>query len=154
VTTRRCTATCADGSPCKAWAVHGTSPPRCAAHGGTLARIGAPPGNRNALKHGYYARTAPGGPLQSLPPEDWTIETIILDLCTKQTRLSHYIDEHSADMSPDELARFLRLHGMNASRLGRLLRDKHALLGHADDAMNEIIRQTLNELNKEWGTDL
>ncbi len=52
---RRCTATCADGTPCSAWAVRGTDPPLCAAHGGTDARIGAPPGNTNALKHGYHA---------------------------------------------------------------------------------------------------
>jgi hypothetical protein len=154
MTSRHCTATRADGTPCRAWAVRGTDPPRCAAHGGTAARIGAPPGNQNALKHGYYARTAPGGPLRFLPPEEWTIETIILDLCIKQARLSRYIEEHSADMSPGELASFLRIHGMNASRLGRLLRDKHALLGDADDAMNEIIREALKELNEEWGTDL
>jgi hypothetical protein len=154
MSSRRCAATCADGTPCRAWAVRGSDPPRCAAHGGTAARIGAPPGNCNALKHGYYARTAPGGRLEDLPPEAWTIDTVILDLCTKQARLSHYIAQHSPDMTADELARFLRIHGMNASRLGRLLRDRHALIGDLGDAMDAIIAQALKELNEEWGTDL
>ncbi|MDF1515787.1 MAG: hypothetical protein P1S60_18415 [Anaerolineae bacterium] len=51
-----CTATTRTGQPCRAWAVPGTDPPRCAPHGGAGAKPGAPVGNQNALTHGYYAR--------------------------------------------------------------------------------------------------
>jgi hypothetical protein len=139
--------------------VRGSDPPRCAAHGGTRARIGAPPGNQNALKHGFYARGACEERLgetdpDEVPPDEWTIETVILDLCIKQARLSRYIEVHMEDLRADKLARFLRLHGQNASRLGRLLRDRRALGYGTDDGISGAIAQALDELHSELGTDL
>ena len=43
---RRCMAIKPDGDPCRAWAIRGSDPPRCAAHSG---KVGAPSGNQNAL---------------------------------------------------------------------------------------------------------
>jgi hypothetical protein len=51
----RCTATTKKGTPCKGWAVRGSDPPRCGAHGGGAARPGVPVGSQNALKHGAYS---------------------------------------------------------------------------------------------------
>lgn len=56
-----CTATTRLGQPCRAWAVLGTDPPRCAPHGGTGAKPGAPEGNRNAVTHGFYANQLGSG---------------------------------------------------------------------------------------------
>lgn len=53
---RKCTAVNQDGRRCRAWAVRESEPPQCSAHGGYSVGAGAPEGNRNALKHGYYAR--------------------------------------------------------------------------------------------------
>lgn len=149
---RRCDAVQADGSPCRAWAVRGSDVPRCAAHGGTSARIGAPPGNQNAVKHGYYIPRECEERLEGTSPDEWSIETIILDLCIKQARLSRYIEVQSGDLSADELARFLQIHGQNASRLGRLLRDRRALSGEAD-GISGVIARALEELHSELGTD-
>ena len=153
VTSRRCTATCADGSPCRAWAVHGTHPPLCSAHRPD-ADWGAPAGNQNALKHGYYA-TCPdqrGGNL----PDDCTIDTIIDMLYDKQVALDRYIDRilTTGRPSTQELIHLLRIHGQNASRLGRLLRDRRALSGDAADGISGAIAQALEELHNELGTDL
>jgi len=52
---RRCTARTQDGSPCRAWAVRGTEPPRCSAHAGRNVGAGAPAGNQNAKTHGAYS---------------------------------------------------------------------------------------------------
>ncbi|MGD8245648.1 MAG: hypothetical protein PVI63_10695 [Anaerolineae bacterium] len=175
---RRCEAVQADGAPCRAWAVRGSEPARCGVHGGTSAQIGAPPGNRNALKHGFYAgRTGEVSPSEVSPsevslsevlPEDgppgevspsevspgevspgeWSIETVILDLCIKQAGLSRYIEVHSEDLSAEELARFLQIHGQNASRLGRLLRDRRALCGEGE-GMSAAIARALEELHRE-----
>ncbi|MGD9031003.1 MAG: hypothetical protein PVG25_14450, partial [Anaerolineae bacterium] len=165
---RRCEAVQADGAPCRAWAVRGSEPARCGVHGGTSAQIGAPPGNRNALKHGFYAgRTGEVSPsevsLSEVLPEDgrpnevspgevspgeWSIETVILDLCIKQAGLSRYIEVHSEDLSAEELARFLQIHGQNASRLGRLLRDRRALCGEGE-GMSAAIARALEELHRE-----
>lgn len=51
---RPCTATTTAGKPCRAWAVHGTEPPLCSAHARRNTGAGAPRGNQNALKHGFY----------------------------------------------------------------------------------------------------
>ncbi|MEA3376671.1 MAG: hypothetical protein U9R72_10815 [Chloroflexota bacterium] len=197
---RRCSAARADGRPCRAWAVRGTDPPLCAAHGGTDARIGAPPGNTNAVKHGHYrrpstvSRTAmptaehgssrpvtdappplPKGPSRSharpthvaapgaiegcLPPvtsriEGRLIDTVIASLWNKQVMLSRYIDAHMHELSVAQLIPLLRVEGQNASRLGRLLRDRRALLGDTHDRLNGAIAQALEELSAELGVDL
>lgn len=51
----RCGAKTRSGSACKSPAVSGRQ--RCRMHGGAR-RSGAPPGNQNAWKHGYYSRAA------------------------------------------------------------------------------------------------
>ena len=51
----RCLARNRRGTPCQSPAVKGRK--RCRFHGG-VDNIGAPPGNRNALKHGHYTAQA------------------------------------------------------------------------------------------------
>jgi hypothetical protein len=122
---RPCTAICAGGSPCEAWAVRGSDPALCVAHGGGRWPVGAPAGNTNALRHGYYT-----GPEL---PEDCTIDAIIDMLYHKQIALDDFIDQILSIGQPavEELAHLLKIHGQNASRLGRLLRDRRALSGDA-----------------------
>jgi glucans biosynthesis protein len=145
MTGRRCTAPCADGSPCRAWAVHGTDPPRCSAHRGS-GRWGAPAGNRNALKHGYYAAPT--------LEDGCTIDAIIDNLYQRQLQLDDYIDQVLPDATIKEVSHLLRIHGQNASRLGRLLRDRRALSGDAADGISGAIAQALDELSNELGADL
>lgn len=58
------------------------------------------------------------------------------------------------DVSVDELRHLLRIHGQNASRLGRLLRDQRALSGEAADGISGAVAQALDELSNELGVDL
>lgn len=51
----RCCARTRSGKPCRAPAANGMR--RCRLHGGAMGS-GAPKGNQNALKHGYYSRAA------------------------------------------------------------------------------------------------
>jgi hypothetical protein len=53
----------------------------------------------------------------------------------KQLALDDFIDQVLAIGRPavEELAYLLKIHGQNASRLGRLLRDRRALSGDASD---------------------
>ena len=95
-------------------------------------------------------------PARSDPPAhlDQSIDAIIADLMEKQTRLSALLDEID---DPDEVARAARLfaiHGQNASRLGRLLRDARALSGAAADGMLDAIGKALDELTTELGVTL
>ena len=147
---RRCTAISASGASCRAWAVRGSDPPRCAPHGGGLARVGAPSRNQNARTHGFYARDSDEG----FPRDASKIDAIISDLERKQELISRYIDDHVDDLSPTELARFLSIHAQSCTRLGRLLRDREILTGGWGAEMNAIVTQALAELDEEWGTDL
>jgi len=133
VTSRRCTALCVDGSPCRAWAVRSSDPPRCRAHGG-------------ATRHDAATQL----------PEDCSIDAIIDMLYKRQIRIDALIDDVAEDdgASIRELACLLRIHGQNASRLGRLLRDRRALTGHAAQGISGAIAQALDELGSELGTPL
>jgi hypothetical protein len=148
LTKRRCTATTKKGDPCQAWAVHGSNPPRCAAHGGGSAPVGAPQNNDNAKTHGFYA-TRPQDPPR-------TIDEVFADLAEKQAALSAYIDSllYDEDADLEDIARVLKIHGMNASRLGRLLRDRRALSGKAADGIAGAVAQALDELSTELNVDL
>jgi hypothetical protein len=122
--------------------MHGTDPPRCAIHAGR-ATGGAPPGNRNAVTHGFY--TTPD--LSGDPKID--LNRVILDLAAKQAQLSAMIDHCVQDINGHDLrdiARLMALHAQTASRLGRLLRDQEALSDNTTDI--------LHELSEEWGVEL
>lgn len=134
----------------------GTDPPRCSAHGGGSRPVGAPKNNKNAEKHGYYSNTErqrrcskPEAPLTD-------IADIIADLARKQLQLSRLIEAQlsQTDVDLDALGRLFALHGQNASRLGRLLRDRRALSGDAADGIAGAIAQALDELSTELGTEL
>ncbi len=147
---RRCTATCSDGSACRAWAVRSSDPPRCAPHGGGRARVGAPAGNQNAVTHGFYGSSA-APPWADEPA--CSIDAVIADLYARHQQLSRYIDENMDHLSTAEFARLTSLHGQSASRLGRLLRDRR-VLEPEEDGMSWAIQRALDELAKEWGVDL
>ena len=134
---RKCSASNADGSACRAWAVSGSEPPRCAAHGGDAGQVGAP-----------YAAPHPERDLT-------TIEGVIADLADRQARLTAYLEQVLAEGGDiAEVAKVFGLHGQNASRLGRLLRDKRALSGQAADGLLDAIGKALDEISTELGVRL
>jgi hypothetical protein len=84
---------------------------------------------------------------------------VIHDLASKQKKLSKYIETYTEDetqinLEVKDLARLFQIHGLNASRIGRLLRDQRALSGEATDGIAGAIAQALDELATELGTDL
>jgi hypothetical protein len=85
-----CSAKVASGAPCQAWAIHDTDPPLCPAHSGLL---GAPRGNTNALKHGYYQKKLSSEEMQSQFDEADNValkqEAILIRVVLR--RLSQYL---------------------------------------------------------------
>lgn len=137
----RCGATTSSGEPCRAWAVRGSD--RCAAHSGV---VGAPAGNQNARKHGFYSRDSSGLS---------TIDGVIADLARRQEQLTDYLERvlaQGGDVA--DIARVFALHGQNASRLGRLLRDQRALSGKSADGLLDAIGKALDEIGTELGVRL
>jgi hypothetical protein len=131
---RRCEAIKADGSRCRAWAMRGSDPPLCAGHK-------RPGEQRLAI---------------SEPRRDLThIGEVVADLAERQAQLTEYLAalmERGADV--EEVARLFALHGQNASRLGRLLRDQRALSGESADGLLEAIGKALDEMSQELGIEL
>jgi hypothetical protein len=156
-TTPRCTATTRTGRPCRAWAVKGTDPPRCASHrrspsgdGGTGNRIGAPPGNTNAQTHGAYTQP---------PDTSVDLDARIADLNRRIEQLSTYIDHatigpNDGDIDVDQYARLLSLHGQLTSRLGRLLRDKQQISPEDDSLLQQAINNALDQASEILGVQL
>jgi len=146
----RCTATNANGSPCRAWAVKQTQPPRCAAHGGTTNTNGAPAGNQNATTHGAYTSNSP--PQGPDKPADF--DARIADLDRRIMHLSAYIDAHLVDLQTEHYIKLLNLLGLLTSRLGRLLRDRAVVAPEDRDELQTAINGALDDLAAQWGADL
>jgi len=144
---RRCTALCLDGTPCRAWAMRGTEPPRCASHGGTEWAAAAKLGKRSILD-------CPDHASRDLP-DDCDIDAVIDLLYRRERLLDDLLDQiWGPDVAVRDLANLLRIHGQNAGRLGRLLRDRQALSGEAADGISGAIAQALDELSSELGAEL
>jgi hypothetical protein len=131
-----CTATTAAGQTCRAWAVRGTDPPRCAAHGG---------------------RRQEGAAETKSPPDLAGLIEQIDDLDERIARLGAYVDAHRAELKVDDLCRLLDL---QSKMMGRVTRMRQALT-HLDragrnkqSAFAEALHKVLDGLAQEWKTEL
>jgi hypothetical protein len=80
---------------------------------------------------------------------------VVADLADRQGLLTSYLETRlSEGADVEEIARLFALHGQNASRLGRLLRDQRALSGDSADGLLAAIGQALDELSTELGIEL
>jgi hypothetical protein len=138
----KCTATTKQGRACQAWAVPDTDPPLCAAHGGAQSPPGAPTGNRNAEKHGFYTRPSPLT----------TIDDAIQHLAASLARLDKYINAHIHDLDTADIARLTSVYGMNLSRFVRMLKDKAAT--DPSDDLHAAINEALSLAQEQLGVEL
>lgn len=138
----------ARGVLCRSWAVAGTDPPRCASHGGTKKSPGAPEGNQNATKHGYYST-------RDLPhASPRTLEETIGNLGYLHRKLFEYIEDHFPNLEVQEIVSLFSLFGQNSNRIGRLLRDLRAISGETSDSLAGAIASALGSVGDEMGINL
>ena len=155
----KCTATTAKATPCRAWAVRGSQPPRCSAHGGGRGPEGAPNGNENAVSRGgCLAADADRGQLErrSAAAHDEAtgdLNAVISDLHRRLDELSGYIDTNRDDLTTAEYLAAVRLQGMLSNRIGRLHRDRAELHRDADD-LDRAIDAALDVVGGLLGVDL
>jgi len=137
---RKCAFRHQNGRACRAWAIRDSDPPRCAVH----REDGS---SKNQQSRGFYVE-----PVRDLRD----IDDVVEDALVKQTQLSAFIEQKVAEgeMGVKEMAKLLALHGQNAARIGRLLRDQRALSGKSVDGLLEAIGAALDELSTELGIDL
>jgi hypothetical protein len=171
---------------CRAWAIRDLDPPRCAAH--TYGkdsphpgpRIGAPPGNRNHLVHGFYATIFTRQELADLVASagDTSLDAEIAIARVALRRILHMlvtghtpapqVEDGAALVAPDagdsapagrpltavDYARFIALAFQGVSVVARLLRARHDLGGAESDPILAAFGQVLDELGEEWQIDL
>ena len=140
----KCAAITKAGSPCRAWAVRESDPPRCSAHGRGKAPIGAPAGNQNAKSHGLYTNNGKA-------PFD--LDARITDLDRRVQQLSLHIDNNLHSLEADEYNTLFGLQGALTSRLGRLMRDRQQVTSVIDD-LDEAVKEALTITSHLIGTDL
>ena len=126
---QRCTALTAAGRPCQAWAVHGTDPPRCAAHGGIEPRD--------------EEQIDPRAAREALEQEIYAVRRLLWML------LDH-LDEDPA-LGLQELTLIAPMMLDTTRTVAQLLRDQRALSGETAEGISGAIGQALDELAVEWG---
>ena len=143
---------------CRAWAVRDSDPPLCAAHI-PESDGGAPPGNRNAMVHGFYASTLHPDDLATLDEEATasSLDGEILIIRLALRRLQHMIlsgatpGPNPRRLEANDYARFIGLTFQGANTLSRLLRVRWEL---PDNPWDRIMDAALDSLSEEWGVEL
>lgn len=141
--------------PCKAWAVHGTHPPACSAHAGRNVGAGAPAGNDNATKHGFYGSEFTTDELADLIAyaDDLDLTAELATLRVLQRRLLNFINTNP-DLPADDLAAIASLATGNVRAIAYLFRTMHILDDKHADGVAGAIGQALDELSNLWGVKL
>lgn len=140
----RCTATTIRNQPCRAWAVPGTDPPRCAAHGGASSPPGAPANNQNAVTHAVYASS-------NQSPADLPAAIAALD--HRIRTLSRYIDVQPK-LELHDMVILVKLQGELTSRLGRLLKIWSDLNSEDAGELTGAINEALDMISDAWSLPL
>ena len=144
-----CAANTAAGNPCKNHAVKGTQ--LCKAHGGKALSIahGAPLGNTNAVKHGFYRNVISDEQYARLIKYAEQFD-LADELALTRVRLNEivaYINEHRGDFSHDEWVKNNTLYFTAVRTIGDLVMK---LDGHQPDHWDIV----LNQLSIDLGMDL
>ena len=141
---QKCSAANSDGQPCQAWAIRGSRPALCSVHAGHNTGGGAPVGNKNALKHGYYTRYFTEREIAGF--EELTEHSLVGELVLTRTilgRLTAFVS--CEETTQEEIERVVPL---IFSGVGKVVQ----LVQNIDDSFDWD--PVLDELNEEWGIEI
>jgi len=119
---------------CRAWAKKGEN--LCASHSRS-AKVGAPRGNTNAVKHGFYGVALPPSPpvdqggrveIRVVP----TLDDEIALLASRRDAVDRWMMARMEAGEPVEVLKYLALIGQIGSRIARMLKTRDALGGSGD----------------------
>jgi hypothetical protein len=112
-----------------------------------MPRRGAPPGNLNALKHGFYSRGFRSMDINDLDSMLTVGLESEINMLRVSTRRLLELSQENGDV--DTGIKLLSVLGMTATRLANLMRSQSIIGGGAqDDTLDSIIR-ALKDLNQE-----
>lgn len=143
-----CSATTRTGQPCKAQALPGRT--TCVAHS---SKPGAPPGNKNAARHGYYTVVTEQD-IKNLEQFADEAESLTHEINTVRVVLDRVLTRLNEDDNIENMLAMVKLLFDGSSTIARLLRSQHALRGKAADGISAAIDQALNEISTAMGIEL
>jgi len=111
-------------------------------------KAGAPPGNINALKHGFYASRFQKGELTALDTalaDGLDDEIAMLRVITRRL-----FDLASEDTDPERLAKSVSTLGTAAIRLAGLMRTQSVIQGKGASSL-DVLSEALKEVSDELG---
>jgi len=120
---------------------------------------GAQPGNKNALRHGFYAQrftVAESGRLDKQDPSDVIAEIALLRVCldrlTEQLdfEANNHTDKEGNHIRDDHYLKQLNTLGLMTQSLSTLTRTHYLIRGRSGDVSDSILR-ALEELRIEMG---
>jgi len=123
---------------------------------------GAPTGNQNAVKHGFYSRTIKPDELRDLLTyndelsiaDEIAVARVGLRRCLDYMTKADTQADDEKRLTPDEFAKLLGLALQATRTIARLLRDKRAISGESADSISSAIATALDALGDEFGLDL
>jgi len=144
---KRCSATTKLGKACRAWAIRGGE--LCSAHARANVGAGAPKGNGNAVKHGFYRSVLTADEVADLVThaENDTIDDEIALTRVLLRRLMKRLQEPDVDLG--ELRAVSPLIFTGARTVASLMRQKKPS-GGIQDTINDI----LDELSSQYPIQL
>jgi hypothetical protein len=111
---------------------------------------GAPPGNLNALKHGFYSRafkTLELGDLDAALGQGLADEIAMLRVATRRLFQTFQLDRLES-LDPEQAVNLLSALGLASIRLGSLMRVQ-TLLSGSSDPVSSALAEALAEVQKE-----
>ena len=134
---------------CKAWAMRGAE--SRASHSRSVA-VGAPEGNLNALKHGFYARRGvpgDGDEVRTMP----SIDDEITFLAARRDMLGRWVMAKIEAGEDVDVIKYVGLIAQTGSRIARMMRDREAIGSHTDP-IADLFDEALDEVSDRWGIEL
>jgi len=123
---------------CRAWAKRGQT--LCASHSRSV-KVGAPRGNTNAVKHGFYGV---GGSVEirDVP----TLDDEIALLASRRDAVDRWMMARLAADDEVDVLKYLALIGQIGSRIARMLKTRDAL-GGSGDVIEGLFSEVLDLLD-------
>ena len=110
-------------------------------------RRGAPPGNLNALKHGFYARQFKKAELTGL--EQCDFDGLNDEIAILRVYIRRLIQQGSDTTDLYETAGILRILCLATASLTRLIKTQHFLVSGGEDPLMSDLRRALDEVTQE-----
>lgn len=155
-TGEHCTATTRKNEPCRAWSIRGRVPPLCSTHARHNTGAGAPAGNQNARKHGFYATVLTEQELADLVAyaDDPPIDDALALTSVALRRLMPYLRTMPEIPTPEDIQRLTAVAGLvftGSNTLARLVTIRKSL---GTGGLESILAAALDELSHELGVKL